>query len=941
MRSPVFTVRHLLAIAGLLGLAGLTGIGLNPVLAAEPKPFHIIQKEGDLQTLGDLKPSFIDFTSKATPQVSLAEVIRRYIELIKTTDDAEFRVQALHRLANLEVLLAEQDVEELRDERLWQMAIDSYTEVLKARPRREGYDQLLYQLAHAYEMKGDLESSLKQLQQLVEQAPRSSYVPEAQFRIAELQYSFGRYAEAEKSYERVLQQGEDGFASKAQYMLGWALFKQHRYDSALTQYIRMLDQLDVAQQDLSNVDQELRDDTLRIMAVILGHTRGHQALAELLDRTQRHQYGELLYDRLASHYMEQLRYKEAADTADAFIARYPYHPEAARFSVRRIEALEMANAPQLVWQEKERFVEAFGKQGEYWARQTHETRSGIMPYLRTYLDELGRLYYSRAQQSQGGANYRRAAQYFSQYVRTFPNETGSAEKYFLLGEALTNTARFEPAIRAYEQAAYGFPEFPKRAEAAYAAVLAYEELIQKAPARSQEVWRQRRLEALTRFADAFPEDRRVGNLLLLAANEHLAYGNNKATLEFSQRLINAQGKESAANVRGAYLAHGHAAFELGLYNEAEASFKEALARWQGRDKQRQEIEEKLAASVYKQGELLLAQNHILAAAEQMLRVGEVAPNSDIRARAHYDAAMKLLEAKMWPQAIDVLGTFRRQFGRHELAKGIEDNLVYAYEQNRQPDLAARELLAIHKSDPIPERRRKALLQAAELFAHAGMLDDATRAYATYAKQFPRPVDQAAEVHRKLVDLYTQRQEWAQRKRSLNALVEIEKTAGNARNERVRYLAAEASWMLAQDLKKEFDSIRLSLPLDRALLKKRKAMEQTMAMLKRSNDYGIAEFSTAATHLSGEVYRQLAQDLIQSARPTGLSELELEQYELLLEEQAFPFEERAIEFFELNTARAKQGIYDRWVRNSYRALSKLVPARYEKEEIRVHVVSQLR
>src|SRR5690606_32548650 len=492
----------------------------------------------------------------------------------------------------------------------------------------------------------------------------------------------------------------------------------------------------------------------------------------------------------------------------------------------------------------------------------------------------------------------------------------------------------------YERAAYSFPDFSKRNEAAYAAVLAYERLIQKGPERSQDGWRQRRLVALVRFADTFPEDSRVGSLLLLATNEHLAYGNYKTTLEISQRLINSSRKESLANLRGAYLAHGHAAFELGLYNEAEASFKEALARWQGRDQLRAEIEEKLAVSVYKQGELLLAQNHILAAAEQMLRVGEVAPNSDIRARAHYDAAMKLLEAKIWPQAIEVLGTFRRQFAGHELAPGIQENLVYAYEQNQQPELAAKELLAIHKSDPIPERRRKALLQAAELFAGAGMVVEATSAYSTYVKQFPQPVEQVAEVHRKLVDIYEARQDWAQRRRSLNALVELEKTAGSARHERVRYLAAEAYWKRAQDLKREFDGIRLTLPLVRALVQKRKAMEQTMAMLKRSNDYGISEFSTAATHLSGEVYRQLSQDLIHSARPVGLSELELEQYEILLEEQAFPFEERAIEFYELNTARAKQGIYDRWIQDSYRALSKLVPARYEKDEIRVHVVSKL-
>lgn len=929
-----------MSILAPLALATLGLWGL-PVVAAQPKAFHIIQKDESLQTIGDLKPSYIDFSSKPVPQVNLAEVVRRYIELIKTTDDAEFRVKALHRLAHLELLVADQQLEELRDEHLWQLAIDSYGAVLRANPRHDGFDQTLYQLAHAYEMKGDQQASLKQLQKLVEQAPGSRFMPEAQFRIAELQYNFGRYGEAEKSYRKVLQQGQQAFTSKAQYMLGWALFKQHRFDEALNQYLGMLDELGVSQQDLNNVDRELRDDTLRIMAVIFGYGKGAQSLADLLNRTQRHQHAELLYERLVAHYMDLARYKDAAATADTFIRNYPFRPQAAMFSVRRIEALESDNAPALVWQEKERFVDAFGIQGDYWQRQTHETRAQVAAYLKIYLDELGRLYYSRAQKNKNTADYQRAALYFSQYVEAFPEESGSADKYFLLGEALTNVARYEPAIRAYERAAYDFPGYSRRTESAYAAVLAYEQLIQKSKGKSQDSWRQRRLPALTRFADTFPNDARVGSLLLLAANEHLAYGNYKATLETTRRLIRSSRQQTQANLRGAYLAHGHAAFEMGLYNEAEASFKEALKRWQGRDKEKAEVEEKLAVSVYRQGESLLAQNHVLAAAEQLLRVGEVAPKSDIRARAHHDAAIKLLEAKIWQPAIEVLDSFRREFPRHELAKGIQDNLIYAYEQNQQPELAARELLKVSKSDPVLERRRKALLQASELYEHAGLIDEAIDTYASYVKQFPRPVEPAAEVHRKLVDIYGKRQDWTRRNQSLNALVELERTAGRERTDRLRYLAAEAALVLAQDLKREFDQIQLTLPLDKALAKKRKIMEQTMAMLKRSNDYGIGEFSTAATHLSGEVYRQLSQDLMRSARPAGLSELELEQYEMLLEEQAFPFEERAIEFYELNTARAKQGIYDRWVKESYRALSKLVPARYEKDEIRVHVVSQLR
>jgi hypothetical protein len=69
----------------------------------------------------------------------------------------------------------------------------------------------------------------------------------------------------------------------------------------------------------------------------------------------------------------------------------------------------------------------------------------------------------------------------------------------------------------------------------------------------------------------------------------------------------------------------------------------------------------------------------------------------------------------------------------------------------------------------------------------------------------------------------------------------------------------------------------------------------------------------------------------SERPAELSELELSQYEILLEEQAFPFEEQAIDVHQVNAARTADGVYDDAVRASLDALAALLPVRYAKNE----------
>ena len=122
--------------------------------------------------------------------------------------------------------------------------------------------------------------------------------------------------------------------------------------------------------------------------------------------------------------------------------------------------------------------------------------------------------------------------------------------------------------------------------------------------------------------------------------------------------------------------------------------------------------------------------------------------------------------------------------------------------------------------------------------------------------------------------------------------------------------------------------------------KKSLMKDVLDVYGKSAGYGIAEVTTAATFRLGEAYQQFALDLMESERPANLDELALEQYDLLLEEQYFPFEEKAIELYQANAARAADGVYDEWVERSFDALASLMPGRYAKSELSEDVVTAL-
>ncbi len=132
-----------------------------------------------------------------------------------------------------------------------------------------------------------------------------------------------------------------------------------------------------------------------------------------------------------------------------------------------------------------------------------------------------------------------------------------------------------------------------------------------------------------------------------------------------------------------------------------------------------------------------------------------------------------------------------------------------------------------------------------------------------------------------------------------------------------------------------------IPLDKSLKTKKTRMEAALAAYGKAAEYGVAEVTTAANYEIAELYHTLSKDLYASERPRELNKDELEQYNILLEEQAFPFEEQSIKLHETNAARTAEGLYDQWVQKSLKALVELVPGRYAKAEIGETFVEAIR
>jgi len=147
-------------------------------------------------------------------------------------------------------------------------------------------------------------------------------------------------------------------------------------------------------------------------------------------------------------------------------------------------------------------------------------------------------------------------------------------------------------------------------------------------------------------------------------------------------------------------------------------------------------------------------------------------------------------------------------------------------------------------------------------------------------------------------------------------------------------------VLAESSYDAFVAVRLEKPFKINLRKKRALMKTVTKKFSQLMDYELGEFTAAATFYMAEIYAHFSKALMNSERPEGLSPLELEQYELAIEEQAYPFEEKAIDVHASNLKLISRGVYNVWNEKSLQKLAEFLPARYDKPEATSGIISSL-
>jgi len=879
---------------------------------------------------------------------------RAFLDLL--SDDPLLRAEAMRRLADLELEAIEasdlvDNIDNLNHAG-YGGAVALFHELLEAYPDYRRNDTVLYQLARAYEFDGKTDDALRVLNELVQRYPDTRLIGEIQFRRGEMLFLRKNYIEAMGAYQAVTRFGETSrFYEQSLYKLGWTQFKLAMHEDSLNPFFDLLDRkiygIEIKEgekrlEDLSRADRELIEDTFRVLSISFSYLEGAESIETYFDDRGFPKYGYIIFMNLGDLYLEKERFVDAAEAYEAFVDLNPDHPKSPLLQVEVIEAYKLGGFPSMVLVGKKDFVARYGIGTTFWELNARESNASVEAHLKGNLTDLAQYYHAEAQKNGKPEDYLEAAVWYRTYLESFPGEADSANTNFLLAETLFESNDYEQATREYEQTAYGYPQHEKSAEAGYAAILAYRAHEETLAPEARFEWHQQYLDSGLQFSDTFPQHPETGAVLTTISEDLFQQGEFDLAIAVGQMVVTKEPPVEQPLARTAWTVIAHSQFDTNNFAYAEASYYK-LRAVTPRDDQvaQQEIKDRIASSIYKQGENARDAGELDAAVVHFTRLGDVVPDSDIRATAEYDAAAVLITMAAWGRAASVLEDFRRDYPDSEYNDDITQKLAVTYQETGRNAEAAAEFERIARSPATSDEvRREAMWKAAGLYKTSSSTTSEERILIEVIEQYPDPLSESIEARYRLLEIAEANGDAAKRTQRLEDLVYVDATAGSQRSERTRFLAAKASLELAEPVRRKFMVMKIRQPLADSLKLKKALMEDVLDVYGKAAAYGVAEVTTAATFRLGEVYQQFAIDLMNSERPASLDAMALEQYDMLLEEQTFPFEEKAIDLFKANTARAADGIYDEWVKKSFDELARLMPARYAKMEQSEDVLTAL-
>lgn len=341
-------------------------------------------------------------------------------------------------------------------------------------------DGAWYLLAICHLQMYDNHLAIDALKTLVYNYPDSGFAQEGYLRLGEEYFLDQNFRLARPAYERALQYGESVWYDKILFKLGWANYLLNEYDSAIKNFVMLLEYYE---DGAEGSDQAVREEALEYFAIVLGEQDwdldGETDKAFVLPRaleylgTDRPYTIEVL-DRLATLLSEYAEgggadfYSAAqTDVLRHIIDRYPLDAKNAERHNEIITALFRANHIKEALAEGDEFNARYSMGGPWYSEQERMGNFEEIAYAertsRVLLIEAGTILYNEAEAlahramlekdqalaADARTRYTGSAAAYGQFLERYPNDAEAYEVLMFRAQALLNAGNVLEAADAF------------------------------------------------------------------------------------------------------------------------------------------------------------------------------------------------------------------------------------------------------------------------------------------------------------------------------------------------------------------------------------------------------------------------------------------------------------------------------------------------------------
>jgi len=880
----------------------------------------------------------VDVEMPPMPQRDYSKSIEIYREIVEEYPDYEHADGAAYLLA---YCLAEQGDEE--------GAKVIYERLLQNYPDSPYVPEAHVRMGEYYFNRNQYEKATEQYQ-LVLSYPVSSFYDKALYKLGWSYYLLNRYDEAVSYFTKVIDFYEEGRGRRA----------------------------------IRGEDLKAESMTYMAICFAEKHSfgGGEQEAASYFAEIGKRPWEREILVRIGDVYFESASYYGARSAYMTALERFPLNPDNPAVWMKIVECYEREGDYDLAIDERERFAEKFGPGTAWWnankddpdaIKSSTEMVANALYAAATFHHELAQ---QEQDEGQRIALYLRAAKDYEKFLQYFPDHTNSYNARFQVAESYYFARRYSNAARHYEVVVKD-EEGKYFRDAAYSLVRSYDNLVESTgglPGSGQAMYipkqraelkpeAEKLIWACGFYIEHFPDDPKNPDLMFKMGEIYLRYGQLDEARKVFDDLINRYPSAPATKVAAnrmieSYKVEGREDM-VALYGQKVLELGTVVQS----EEERARLESVIQGAVFLEGRRLQEKGDYATAVDKYLEAARRYPNQEHAPKALHNAAVLTEnQLKNLYRANDIYTELVRRYPDSENAQVDLFHAAYNYERLAEFEKAAETYLDYYRLYPDTEQAMHALFNAAVIYEALGRSSQAIKLYGDYVNKYRGQPD-APLIEAKRCKIFKGLSMYDEYSRCINgyiksfkgrgemiwAYLELGKLAersGKTKAAEKRYsqavaiyhasrkqgavlsveevkAAAEAAFELAEPKYRRYDMVKFTLPqskMKRQIEQKAKLWKELTQAYEGIVKMGDLEWGVAALYKLGMINKHFAEALFNAPVPPGMSKEDEDAYRFVLEEQAFPIEDRAVKAFKACVQKAQEKrFWSQWVEKSYRAL----------------------